>query len=429
MNEEIHRKTKREKPRTDSKSEARKRSRGYPFSAVVGQETLRSALLLNAVDPSIGGVLIRGEKGTGKSTAARALAGVLPDIEAVAGCPYHCRPGDTGTEHRECRDKFLAGDDYERHCVRPPFIELPLNATEDRVAGTIHFEETIQTGERRFEPGLLAAANRGVLYVDEVNLLEDHLVDLLLDAAATGSNRVEREGISEVHPSRFILIGTMNPEEGELRPQFLDRFGLCVSVRGIDDPALRRSIVANRISYEEDPFSFHESYRSREERLSAHIHEARRRLRKIRNDSARIEEGAWRSATLLAGRSGAQGHRADIILIKSAAAFAALLERERVSEEEVFAAAPFVLTHRAVGEAEDTPETMAERIRRIVEELQSGERAVEEPPESEIEPESYAATGEAAEGAEPRGGDMQIPGAAAAGSILFDFLGKKKVLN
>lgn len=417
---------------SSSSQELSGRSHGYeqryPFTAIVGQEALRTALLLNAVDPSIGGVLIRGEKGTGKSTAARALAGVLPRIEAVEDCPYRCRPGDLSTEHEECRRLFRDGGDYSTYRSEAPFVELPLNASEDRVAGTIHFERTMATGRRSFEPGLLASANRGVLYVDEVNLLEDHLVDLLLDAAATGRNRVEREGISEVHPSRFILIGTMNPEEGELRPQFLDRFGLCVTVSSITDPALRREISAKRIDYERDPLSFLATYRDQEKKLSEHIRGAREALGELSSENGNIEESAWHSAAALAARSRVQGHRADIILVKAARALTALLERERVSDEEVHSVAPFVLAHRAEGNPEDTPETMTERIHKIIDEVRSGEKE-EESSDSETEPEAYAPTGEAAEEGSLHDSNMQIPGAAAAGSILFDFLDKKKVLK
>ncbi|MFP4179309.1 MAG: ATP-binding protein [Spirochaetaceae bacterium] len=398
----------------------------YPFSAVVGQESLRTALLLNAVDPSIGGVLIRGEKGTGKSTAARALAQVLPSLEAVDGCPYRCEPGDLTTEHEECRRLFEEGTPYTTVTLPAPFVELPLNASEDRVAGTIHFEHTLSTGRRSFEPGLLASANRGVLYVDEVNLLEDHLVDLLLDAAATGKNRVEREGISQLHPSRFILVGTMNPEEGELRPQFLDRFGLCVTVSSITDPSLRREITSRRISYERDPLAFIRAYREQEETLSLLIKKARETLKNYTEANGKIEESAWSAAAAIAARSRAQGHRADIILIKAACAFSALLEKEKVRDREVYSIAPYALAHRAQGEPEDTPESMGERIRKIIEEVQEGKTAPQEDEPTAEEPETYAPVGRSGEDDALHTSDMQIPGSAAAGSILFEFLDKKK---
>src|SRR5512143_1390671 len=210
----------------------------YPFSAMVGQERLRLGLLVAAVDPSLGGVLVSGTKGTGKSTAVRALRALLPELEVVAGCPYHCPPDDPQVMDAACRARHLAGEALPRARASTPFVELPLNATEDRLAGTIDIERALRAGERRFEPGLLAAAHRGFLYVDEVNLLDDHLVDLLLDAAASGVQVVEREGISHVHPARFVLLGTMNPEEGALRPQFLDRFALFVSLP--EEDALER---------------------------------------------------------------------------------------------------------------------------------------------------------------------------------------------
>lgn len=410
----------------DKAASAEKR---FPFSALIGQESLKTALLLNAVDPTIGGVLIRGEKGTGKSTAARALAGVLPSIEAVADCPYRCRPNDVTTEHEECRRRFEEGESYSTVTLNPPFVELPLNASEDRVAGTIHFERSLSSGKRVFEPGLLASANRGVLYVDEVNLLEDHLVDLLLDAAATGRNQVEREGISEVHPSRFILIGTMNPEEGELRPQFLDRFGLCVTVSGIRDSRLRRDITAERIAYEHDPLSFAESYREDEERLSTHIQNARERVKKFGTHPEAIEDSAWEAAADIAARSGVKGHRADIVLLKAAAALAALTEKDLVSSEEVYAVAPFAIIHRAEGEPDDTPETMADRIRSILEEVESGTEISDTADGAEKNPEGYSRTGSIEEQESAEASNMQIPGAAAAGSVLFDFLDKKKVLR
>src|SRR5512136_219784 len=239
----------------------------YPFSAIVEQEVLKTALLLNAVDPSIGGVLIQGHKGTGKSTAARALAQLLPYIEVLENSPFNLDPRDSiGVPGFKPAGSLKAS---ERAILRPmPFVELPLNATEDRLVGSLHIEKALQTGERRFEPGLLAAANRGILYVDEVNLLADHLVDLLLDAAASGTNSVEREGISFSHPARFMLIGTMNPEEGDLRPQLLDRFALCVDMHGIADPRQRVAIVERRVAYEGDPEGFYGEWLPREEQLS-----------------------------------------------------------------------------------------------------------------------------------------------------------------
>ncbi|HEX2183286.1 MAG TPA: ATP-binding protein, partial [Rubrobacteraceae bacterium] len=224
----------------------------YPFSAVVGQEDLKLALLLNAVSPEVGGVLVRGEKGTAKSTAVRALARLLPPIRVISGCPYSCDPG---APDPECPAGPHPHDaTWEWRPVR--LAELPVGASTDRLTGTLDIEKALTEGERAFEPGILASAHRGILYVDEVNLLSDHLVDLLLDVAAMGTNHVEREGVSVRHPSRFILVGTMNPEEGELRPQLLDRFGITVEVSGNLDASERVEIVRRRLRYEADPASF-----------------------------------------------------------------------------------------------------------------------------------------------------------------------------
>jgi Mg-chelatase subunit ChlI len=212
----------------------------FPFTAIVGQERMKRALILNAISPQIGGVLIRGERGTAKSTAARALAALLPEIETVSDCPFNCHPRRVDQMCENCRRRLAAGETLPVTVRKTSFVDLPVSTTEDRVVGTLDMERAIKLGERHFEPGVLAAANRGLLYVDEVNLLDDHVVDLLLDSAAMGVNVVEREGISFSHPARFILVGTMNPEEGELRPQLLDRFALCVDIQGILAPEQRR---------------------------------------------------------------------------------------------------------------------------------------------------------------------------------------------
>src|SRR5207302_10909635 len=233
----------------------------YPFSAIVGQDKMKLALILNAIHPAIGGVLIRGEKGTGKSTAVRALARLLPELAVVADCPYRCDPDAPEALCSDCQDRVAGGEALPRGRRRMRVVELPINASEDRVVGAIDIEAAIKSGERRFEPGVLAEANRNILYVDEVNLLDDHLVDVLLDAAAMGVNVVEREGISIWHPARFILVGTMNPEEGDLRPQLLDRFGLTVDVEGIKDIGQRVQIVERREGWGGDTSGFGERYR------------------------------------------------------------------------------------------------------------------------------------------------------------------------
>src|SRR5579859_3372616 len=225
---------------------------------------MKLALILNAISPHIGGVLIRGEKGTGKSTAVRALAKLLPEHRVVEGCHYGCDPEDTDALCHDCRQRLAAGAELPSHMRQMRVVELPINSSEDRVVGTIDIEAALKHGSRRFEPGVLAEANRNILYVDEVNLLDDHIVDVLLDAAAMGVNVVEREGVSIFHPARFILVGTMNPEEGELRPQLLDRFGLCVDVEGIRDLEQRVLIVERRASWEDDPTTFFSSYSAEE---------------------------------------------------------------------------------------------------------------------------------------------------------------------
>ena len=235
----------------------------FPFTAIVGQDLMKQALILNAINPAIGGVLIRGEKGTAKSTAVRSLTKLLPGLDVVADCRYGCPPDDADLQCIECTDRVVGGETLPRGRRRMRVVELPINASEDRVVGAIDIEAAIKRGEKEFEPGVLAEANRNILYVDEVNLLDDHIVDVLLDAAAMGQNTVEREGVSVSHPSRFILVGTMNPEEGELRPQLLDRFGLCVDVEGIRDVRQRVEIVERREAFEEDPSRFRRAFRAR----------------------------------------------------------------------------------------------------------------------------------------------------------------------
>jgi magnesium chelatase subunit D len=302
---------------------------------------MKRALILNAIYPQIGGVLIRGERGTAKSTAARALAALLPEIEVVADCPFGCDPNQPATWCTACRERHEAGENLPRARRRTRFVDLPVSATEDRVVGTLDIERAIQEGERHFEPGVLAAANRGVLYVDEVNLLDDHVVDLLLDAAAMGSNVVEREGISFSHPARFILIGTMNPEEGDLRPQLLDRFALCVDIQGIRDPLARMAIMELNLACEADPEGFCEEWASREQALSNEIARARDLLPQVtysQSDLATI-------ATMM-GELGVDGHRADLVVLKSARAHAAFEGRTSLSDRDILLAAELALPHR-----------------------------------------------------------------------------------
>src|SRR5215208_6766168 len=247
----------------------------YPFTAIVGQERMRRALVLNAVDPRIGGVLIRGERGTAKSTAARALAALLPRVRVVHDCRFGCDPDKPSTWCTECKERFEGTSQIPSHVRATSFVNLPVSATEDRVVGTLDIEQAIQKGERHFEPGVLASANRGLLYIDEVNLLDDHVVDVLLDSAAMGVNMVEREGISFVHPARFILVGTMNPEEGELRPQLLDRFALSVDIVGIREARERVMIMERNLAFEQDAELFRKTFMPKEEELSHQIERGR----------------------------------------------------------------------------------------------------------------------------------------------------------
>ncbi|PKQ17395.1 MAG: magnesium chelatase [Actinobacteria bacterium HGW-Actinobacteria-7] len=312
----------------------------FPFSAIVGQETLKLSLLLNAVDPRVGGVLIRGEKGTAKSTAVRALLAVLPQMDVVEGCQYGCDPGDPAQWCDDCRDRRDEGPLPKIRAV-PRMVDLPVSATEDRLVGTLDFQAAIREGERSFHPGLLAAANRGILYVDEVNLLDDHLVDTLLDAAAMGVNVVEREGVSLAHPARFILVGTMNPEEGDIRPQLLDRFGLCVGVEAMREPEARVEIVLRRHAFEEDPSAFARQWADAEDELKNRIRDARLRL-----PGVRLGEGILYAIADLSIRAAVDGHRADSVMARAAAALAALENRPEATLSDVERVAPLVLAHR-----------------------------------------------------------------------------------
>ncbi|RJS71903.1 MAG: putative cobaltochelatase [Candidatus Syntrophoarchaeum sp. WYZ-LMO15] len=313
----------------------------YPFSAIVGQERMKLALILNVIDPRIGGVLIKGEKGTAKSTAVRALAHLLPEIEVVKDCPFGCNPKNKHEMCSSCKSKIENGEKVE--VTRRPMkvVDLPINATEDRVVGTLDIEHAIKKGEKRFEPGILAEAHRGILYLDEVNLLDDHIVDILLDAAAMGVNIVEREGVSVSHPAHFILVGTMNPEEGELRPQLLDRFGLCVEIEGIKDVKERVEVIRRRKSFEEDPFPFIERWKREDEILRERILRAKEILSEVT-----VPDSILELIASLCIETGVDGHRADITLAKAASAFAAYEGRVSVTEDDVRAVAELVLSHR-----------------------------------------------------------------------------------
>lgn len=312
----------------------------FPFTAIVGQETLKTALLINAVDPRVGGVLIRGEKGTAKSTAVRALAAVLPPEEVVDGCRFSCDPRRDDELCDECRLRLDDGP-LPVAVRRPRVIDLPVSATEDRLVGTLDIEAALKRGERRFEPGLLASANRGILYVDEVNLLDDHLVDTLLDSAAMGLNIVEREGVAFSHPARFILVGTMNPEEGDVRPQLLDRFGLCADVTGLSNPADRVEVLERRKAFEDEPTAFRATWAPEQEALESTLRHARELVR----DVAVGRDLLLLIATVCA-ETGVDGHRADLTMARAAAAVAALDGRTEATVEDVRRIANLVLAHR-----------------------------------------------------------------------------------
>jgi Mg-chelatase subunit ChlI len=342
----------------------------FPFTAIVGQDRMRRALVLNAVNPRIGGVLIRGERGTAKSTAARALAALLPKVKVVSGCRFGCDPDQPMSLCTECKERAEKNGPLPFEYKVTPFINLPVSATEDRVVGTLDIEKAIQQGERHFEPGVLAAANRGMLYIDEVNLLDDHVVDVLLDSAAMGMNIVEREGISFSHPARFILVGTMNPEEGDLRPQLLDRFALSVDIHGIRDARERVQIMERNLSFEGNPEGFREQYVTKEDDLSKQIDRARLLL-----DNVTYTKRDLLSIAALSTSLNVDGHRADLVILKAARAQAAFDGRTAINEHDIALAAELALPHRIkrgpFQQLEVSLEDLQERINQL--ESQTGE--------------------------------------------------------
>ena len=311
----------------------------FPFSAIVGQDEMKLAILIAAIDPRIGGVLVFGDRGTGKSTAVRALAALLPPMRAVLGCRYHCDPAlNSGCDDCEARKLKAA---LKSHRVPVPVVDLPLGATEDRVVGALDLERALAQGIKAFEPGLLARANRGFLYIDEVNLLEDHLVDLLIDVAASGENVVEREGLSVRHPARFVLVGSGNPEEGELRPQLLDRFGLSVEVRTPQDLASRVEVVKRRDAFEREGAAFIATWAKEEKRLRQQIVAGRAHIAKVTVPDAALERAAQLCISL-----GTDGLRGELTLIRAARALAALNGDAAVGDAHLRHVAPPALRHR-----------------------------------------------------------------------------------
>ena len=318
-----------------------KKRRVFPFTAVIGQEEMKLALLLNVIDPRIGGVMIMGDRGTGKSTTIRALADLLPAIEVVKGDPYNSSPNDPDLQSQEVLEKIEEGNNLELDNKQVPMIDLPLGATEDRLCGTIDIEKALSEGIKAFEPGLLAKANRGLLYVDEVNLLDDHLVDVLLDSAASGWNTVEREGVSVRHPARFVLIGSGNPEEGELRPQLLDRFGMSVEVKTVRDADLRVKVVDQRTSFDNDPEGFSNIMNEKQTELQKKVIAAQEKLNKVKiDDELRLNISA------ICGELDVDGLRGDIVTNRSAKAIAAFEGRDEVSDDDIARVITCSLRHR-----------------------------------------------------------------------------------
>ncbi|MCP1675843.1 magnesium chelatase subunit I [Natronocella acetinitrilica] len=335
----------------------------FPFSAIVGQDEMKLAMLIAAVDASVGGVLVFGDRGTGKSTAVRALAGLLPAIRMVADCPYSCDPDQPAKLCESCQSKTARGDNLKVRRGPVPVIDLPLGVTEDRVVGALDLERALSRGEKVFEPGLLARANRGYLYIDEVNLLEDHIVDLLLDVAASGVNVVEREGLSVRHPARLVLIGSGNPEEGELRPQLLDRFGLSVEVSTPTDLPTRMEVVRRRDAFETDQDAFITRWKRREGAVRKQVQAAREHLGSVTVSDDILEQAARLCLSL-----GTDGLRGELTLIRAARAAASLEKADAVDASHLRKVAPIALRHRLRRNPLDEAGSTT-RVQRAVDEL------------------------------------------------------------
>lgn len=313
----------------------------FPFTAIVGQEEMKLALILNVIDPKIGGVMIMGDRGTGKSTTVRALVDLLPEIEVVLDDPFNSDPFDLELMSKEVREKVQKKESVETIKRKILMVDLPLGATEDRVCGSIDIEKALTEGVKAFEPGLLAKANRGILYVDEVNLLDDHLVDVLLDSAASGWNTVERESISISHPARFILVGSGNPEEGELRPQLLDRFGMHAQIGTVKEPHLRVKIVDQRAQFDESPFILRKQYNEAQKELSEKIKAARKLRPKVE-----MEYDLRMKVSEVCSELNVDGLRGDIVTNRASQAIAAFEKRDKVTPEDIFRVIPLCLRHR-----------------------------------------------------------------------------------
>ncbi|MFB6891719.1 putative cobaltochelatase [Kitasatospora sp. NPDC056327] len=377
----------------------------YPFTAIVGMSDLRLGLLLNAVSPAVGGVLVRGEKGTAKSTMVRALAGLLPSIATVDGCRFACDPA---APDPQCPDGAHAG---AASAERPAqLVELPVGVSEDRIVGSLDLERALAEGVKAYEPGLLARAHRGVLYIDEVNLLQDHVVDLLLDAAAMGRSYVEREGVSVRHAARFLLVGTMNPEEGELRPQLLDRFGLTVEIAATREPAERAEVVRRRLAYDAGPDAFAARFAAEELALAARITAARELL-----PAVELTDTALRQITAVCAAFEVDGLRADIVMARTAVALAAWAGRTEVQAEDVRKAAQLALPHRRRRNPFDAPGLDEEQLDRVLEEQarqepEPAEAAEGSGPEEDPDPEGGP---DGPDGDGPQDGGPDGPGGGA----------------
>ncbi len=344
----------------------------YPFAAIVGQEELKLSLLLNAVNPQIGGLLVRGPKGTGKSTAVRAFADLLPEIKVVKGCRFNCNPEDPTNMCLDCLSAYNRGEVLPVEKRRMRVVSLPIGATEDRVIGSLDIEKAIKVGVRALEPGILAEANQNILYIDEVNLLPDHITDIILDVAASGWNIVEREAISVGHPSRFILIGTMNPEEGELRPQLLDRFSLHISIQELLNEKQRIVVVKNNLWFGEDPLEFMKAFEGEQTVLRQRIIQARKELANVRVPDDALEVVVRACIAL-----NVDGHRPEIVAIRAAKALAALEGRVEVTTDDITRVARMAIgfrTRRGGFEEPATTEEVGDAFATVVKEKFSTRR-------------------------------------------------------
>ena len=331
-----------------------------PFTAIVGQQKLKQALVLNAINTGLQGLLIRGEKGTGKSTAVRSLADLLPEIDVVK-CPFNCSPDNLTLQCETCSESYMRGEELPASTRKMKVVELPLGATEDRVTGTLDIEKALREGIKALEPGILAEANQGILYIDEVNLLDDHLVDILLDSAAMGVNTIEREGISVSHPSKFILVGTMNPEEGEIRPQLLDRFGLSVDIKGMKSTEERIEVIDVVEEFERDPETFSKGYEKKQEELRQQILKAREML-----DNVEISVSLKTAIVDICLDFEVHGHRSDFLIARCAKTIAAYNQRNNVIEVDVKEAAELVLPHRLRRMPFEEPKPVTEKVEEIL---------------------------------------------------------------